>query len=132
MSAMIRPKGLGGPPTDTYHCEYCGADFPYGSDHSPDDCIAHLRAQLLAARAEALEEEANATSDLLNALAEDCEKAIAAHRISAFHEFPQTCGGCHWWAGFAGALTEIRFRRQNPEQVMHPAIAALRAKGGGK
>jgi len=52
---MIRPKGLGGPPTDTYHCEYCGADFPYGSDHSPDDCIAHLRAQLLAARAEALE-----------------------------------------------------------------------------
>lgn len=94
--------------------------------------IESLRAQLLAARAEALEEEANATSDLLNALAEDCEKAIAAHRISAFHEFPQTCGGCHWWAGFAGALTEIRFRRQNPEQVMHPAIAALRAKGGGK
>ena len=29
------------------------------------------------------------------------------HKTTPFHEFPQTCGGCHWWSGYIGALRDI-------------------------
>jgi len=29
------------------------------------------------------------------------------HKGTSFHEFPQTCGGCHFWAGYIGALEDM-------------------------
>ena len=32
--------------------------------------------------------------------------AAARHLGTAFCEWPHTCGGCHWWAGYLWALNE--------------------------
>lgn len=45
--------------------------------------------------------------------------AKARHRASAMCESPRTCGGCHWWSGFLGALDEI------DNGLTHPALLPL-------
>ena len=29
------------------------------------------------------------------------------HKTTSFHEFPHTCGGCHFWSGYIAALQDF-------------------------
>ena len=42
----------------------------------------------------------------LRTLAEAATSAAERHTGTAFCEWPHTCGGCHWWAGYLWALNE--------------------------
>jgi len=56
-------------------------------------------------------------TERLAALRAQAEAAKARHRASAMCEVPRTCGGCHWWSGFLGALDELEAERPHPAFV---------------
>lgn len=87
--------------------------------------LARLRAA--EARAEryrgALEGEEPASNSVLRSVA---LAAKERHRASAMCEHPRTCGGCHWWSGFLGALDELATR------TTHPALTMLGVTNAGE
>lgn len=54
----------------------------------------------------------------IGALRTLAKTAKARHLTSAMCERPRTCGACHWWSGFLGALEEL-------ERPGHPALLAV-------
>lgn len=55
--------------------------------------------------------------DQIQRLHDEAERCKEAHKSTSCCEFPSTCGGCHFWSGYIGALEDV-LSGQMPNAIM--------------